>query len=379
MVPEPLTRLAWLSLLLVLPAMAFAHKPSDSYLTLDLREPAPRLRWDIALRDLEHAIGIDQNADRLLSWGEVQHRHPAIVDYAGSRLAIFAGDSRCRLAAGTQRLVDHSDGTYTALPMQVDCQGAIPTAVDYQLLFDLDPTHRGQLRVLTGNAEYLRVLSPEQPSAVIDVGTPPTVSRLFLDQLSQGIRHIPKGLDHVLFLLTLLLPAVMCRRDGEWRPVRSAGRAGWNVLSVVTAFTVAHSITLSLAVLGLFALPGSWIEPAIAFTVLLAAANNVRPFLPGRAWVVAFCLGLFHGFGFASALTDLGLSAAALALALAGFNIGVELGQILLVLLILPILYSFRGTPLYRIAGLQAGSVLIAVVAFAWLIERSLHLELIPL
>jgi hypothetical protein len=377
MVPDHLTRLAWLWLLL--PVMAFAHKPSDSYLTLDLRGPAPSLRWDIALRDLEHAIGIDQNADQLLSWGEVQRRHPVIADYAGSRLAIFAGDSRCRLTPASQRLVDHSDGAYTVLPMGIDCKGAKPTAMHYRLLFDVDPTHRGQLRILSANAEYLRQLSTEQPFLEIDSGTQSTVSQLFLDQLRHGIRHIPQGLDHILFLLTLMLPAVMCRRDGEWRPVRSARRVGWNILSVVTAFTVAHSITLSLAVLGLLTLPGSWIEPAIAFTVLLAAGNNVRPFLPGRVWVVAFCLGLLHGFGFASALTDLGLSATSLAVALTGFNIGVEVGQILIVLLILPILYSLRDTPLYRVAGLQTGSALIAVVAFVWLIERSLQLELIPI
>ncbi len=364
--------------LLLLPASVAAHKPSDSYLTLDLRTQPPQLRWDIALRDLEQAVGIDRNSDRLLSWGEVQRAHAAIAEYASGRLAIRAGDRPCRLQAEKQRLVDHSDGSYTVLPMAVDCAGAEPRTLHYTLLFDIDPTHRGQLRTLHPSGESLQQLSQDHPSVLIQSGRTRATTQLFLEQLGAGVWHIPLGFDHVLFLLTLLLPAVLYRRDGEWRPLQSSVRIGWNVLSVITAFTAAHSLTLALAVFGLLQVSGHWVEPAIAGTVLLAALNNMRPFLPGRRWVIAFVLGLVHGLGFAFTLTDLGLSAEAMAVALLGFNIGVELGQLLIVLVLLPVLFSLRATRVYRTAGLQLGSAMIAGLAVVWLLERSLNLQLVP-
>jgi len=365
--------------LVLLPATVFAHKPSDSYLTLDLRAMPPQLRWDIALRDLEQAIGIDRNGDHQLSWGEVQQAHAAIANYATGRLVVRAADRPCHLQTGAQSLVDHSDGGYTVLPLTVDCAGAEPSSLRYALLFDIDPTHRGQLRTLRRSGETLHQFSSDQPLVLIQSGTEHQGMHLFLEQLGAGVRHIPLGLDHVLFLLTLLLPAVMYRRDGAWQPLRSNTRIGWNVLSVITAFTAAHSFTLSLAVFGLFEVSGNWVEPAIAGTVLLAALNNLQPFLPGRPWAIAFVLGLVHGLGFAFALTDLGLSPKAMLLALSGFNIGVELGQLLIVLLLLPILCSMRATRFYRVAGLQLGSVAIAAFATVWLLERTLHFQLVPL
>ncbi|MGB5774906.1 MAG: HupE/UreJ family protein, partial [Sedimenticolaceae bacterium] len=191
--------------------------------------------------------------------------------------------------------------------------------------------------------------------------------------------HILQGLDHLLFLITLLLPAVMYRHDREWRPVLSGSGVASNLLAIVTAFTVAHSLTLSLAVFGLLVVPAAWVEPAIALSVLLAALNNLWAFLPGPPWAIAFFLGLVHGLGFAFALDDLGLSATMTAIALAGFNLGVELGQLLVVLLILPVVFTYRATQAYRILGLQVGSATIAAVAIVWLVERSLHMQLIPL
>ncbi len=377
MLPERRHTLAWL--LALLPAMCLAHQPSDSYLTLDLRVTPAQLRWDIALRDLEQAIGIDRNADRQISWEEVQGRHTAIAAYASARLGVLARQFRCNLLAGRQQLVDHSDGTYAVLPLSVDCAGAVPTALNYGLLFDIDPTHRGLLRVLTDSGENAHVLSPDQPRVILGALHRPGILQSFTDYLVEGVRHIWIGMDHILFLLTLLLPLGL-RRPGEQRhAARSAGDVGLDVLSVVTAFTVAHSITLSLAVLQVVALPSQWVESAIAATVLIAAINNLRPFLPGRLWAVAFALGLVHGFGFASVLLDLGLPATATVIALAGFNLGVEIGQLAIVLLFVPLVYACRTSRLYRLAGVPVGSAVIAAIALVWLLERSLDLELLAL
>ena len=145
-------------------------------------------------------------------------------------------------------------------------------------------------------------------------------------------------------------------------------------LKVVTAFTLAHSITLSLAVLGVVTLPSRFVESVIAASVVVAALNNLRGTVDRRRWVMAFVFGLVHGFGFASVLADLGLPQGALALALVGFNLGVEIGQLAIVAAFLPAAYLLRATAFYRVGVLRVGSLAVAVLASWWLIERAFNL-----
>ena len=149
--------------------------------------------------------------------------------------------------------------------------------------------------------------------------------------LTEGVWHIWKGFDHILFLLTLLFPAVIVYRNGRWEPRDSWQASALDIVKVVTAFTLAHSLTLSLAVLGWVHVPSRIVESTIAATVLLGALNNVVPIVLERRWLVAFVFGLVHGLGFASVLADLGLHGTNLALALVGFNGGVEIGQFAIV------------------------------------------------
>jgi len=155
-----------------------------------------------------------------------------------------------------------------------------------------------------------------------------------------------------------------------WEPRESLRDTSLDVLQVVTAFTLAHSLTLSLAVLGLVHLPARWVECGIALTVLLGALNNLRPVIVRRRWMVAFAFGLVHGFGFASVLADLGLHGVNLALSLAGFNSGVEMGQLLIVVAVLPLAFLARHTGIYRNAFMPAGSAAIVLLAAYWLVTR---------
>jgi hypothetical protein len=174
-----------------------------------------------------------------------------------------------------------------------------------------------------------------------------------------------------------LLPAVVVFRQKVWQPVGRFKPAFWDVLKIVTAFTVAHSITLSLAALGVIALPTRLTESAIALSVVLAALNNIYPLFQGRRWMVAFGFGLIHGFGFASVLADLGLPRDALLLALVGFNLGVETGQLAIVAVFLPLAFSLRGGWFYRRVVLFGGSILITLLALVWLVERVFNLKVI--
>ncbi|WP_395405408.1 HupE/UreJ family protein [Pseudoduganella sp. UC29_106] len=204
--------------------------------------------------------------------------------------------------------------------------------------------------------------------------TRPTRWTQFAAYVRHGVWHIWIGFDHILFLISLLLPAVLVRRDRQWHEAPAFRGAAMDVLKIVSAFTLAHSVTLSLAALHVMSLPSRWVESAIAASVAVAALNNIVPVVRGKRWLAAFVFGLVHGFGFASVLADLGLPRDALALALVGFNVGVEIGQIAIVAAFLPLAYAVRGTWLYRRVMLVGGSCAIALLAALWFGERAFDL-----
>ncbi len=358
---------------------ALAHKPSDSYLALTVRGTAVEGRWDIALRDLDYAIGLDRNDDGAITWGELRSKHAAIADYAMSRLQVWGDGVPCPPHVTEQMVDSHTDGAYTVVRFVAPCSGAPTTLrVRYALFFDLDPLHRGLLRLEAEGRTRSAVFSPEQESQRFELAARQP-SREFFEYVREGIWHIWRGPDHILFLLALLLPAVLRREGGRWHPVAGFRRASLNVVKIVTAFTMAHSFTLSLATLGIVSLSSRWVESAIAASVVVAAMNNVVPlFFDGR-WKVAFAFGLIHGFGFASVLIDLGLPVGSRVLALVGFNLGVEAGQLVLVGLFLPVAYALRRTRVYQPVTVIAGSLAIVTLASIWLLERILTVKLLLL
>ena len=366
--------LTLLVLLLGLAPTAFAHKPSDSYLSLTPRAGGWEARWDIALRDLEYAIGLDADGDGAITWGELQARERAVVDYALDHLTLYAGDATCSARSDVMRVVQHSDGAYAVLDFALDCPAGAQV-LDYRLFFALDPSHRGLLRVDAPTGTETAVLSPDRPRRPLNAA-PAGGWRIFASYWEEGVWHIWIGFDHILFLLALLLPAVLWWENGRWRPAMALRPVLLETAGIVTAFTLAHSLTLTLAVLGVVDLPGRLVETAIALTVVLAASNNLFPLVTARRWSLAFALGLIHGFGFASVLRELGLPANALALALAGFNLGVETGQLAIVAVVLPLAFALRQTWLYRRLALPVGSATVALLALVWCLERGLNINL---
>lgn len=350
---------------------AYAHKPSDSYLAIKIVENRLEGQWDIALRDLELAVGIDQNGNGELTWDEIRARHADIAAYALSRLSLNSDSSACP-AKPIGHLIDHhTDGAYAVLRFEAECSNPVSALeVNYRLLFDLDPQHRGLLRLDHRDETMTAIFSPERPKQQFGESESSRFNQ-FIAYLKHGVWHIWIGFDHILFLLALLLPAVLVLNKRNWQPSPSFKASFIDVLKIVTAFTVAHSITLTLATLGIVQLASRWVESAIAASVLIAALNNVFPVFQSRRWMAAFAFGLIHGFGFATVLGDLGLPQSALLLALVGFNVGVELGQLAIVAAFLPIAYAVRKTWFYHRIVLIAGSILIAFISAVWLIERA--------
>jgi hypothetical protein len=370
-------RFVLILLLWVWAAPAHAHKPSDSYLTLSLQGDQLSGQWDIALRDLDFAIGLDADANGEITWGEVKAKHQEIAAYALARLVIAADGAGCPITVVEHLIDNHSDGAYEVMRFTGDCL-AVPEilSIKYTLLFDVDPQHRGLLRLENQGGTHTAVFSPEHKTWQLESHSV-ALGRQFLDFFQTGVWHIWTGFDHILFLCALLLPAVLELRSGRWQAVATFRPAFLDVISIVTAFTIAHSITLSLAVLGFITLPSRLIESAIAASVIIAALNNLCPLIERRLWIVAFVFGLVHGLGFANVLTDLALPKPALAVSLVSFNLGVEAGQLAIVAAFLPLAYLSRRSWLYPRVALGAGSLSIVAIASIWLVERSLNVNII--
>jgi hypothetical protein len=358
--------------------LAHAHKPSDSYLTLAINGATVAGQWDIALRDLDFAIGLDTNGDAEITWGEVRAKHRDIAAYAMPRLVMSVAGKPCSARVVEQLIDDHTDGAYAVVRFQAECGPVLESLqVQYGLFFDLDPQHKGLLRLAYREHSNTAIFSPEKAIQNFTLSEPSRLAQ-FVDYFREGVWHIWIGFDHILFLLALLLPAVVFRRRHEWQAVDAFNPAFMNVFKIVTAFTIAHSITLSLATLGVISLPSRWVESTIAASVAVAALNNVVPIFSERRWAMAFVFGLIHGFGFASVLSDLGLPQNALVLALVGFNIGVEAGQLAIVAGFLPLAFAMRRTVIYRRVVLLGGSLVIAALAGVWLVERVFDMKLLP-
>ena len=359
-----------------------AHKLSDSYLSLRLDGTELTGQWDIALRDLEYAVGLDADGDGVVTWKELRERQPAVADYALARLHLTTDDGASVPLQVTEQLVDeHTDGMYAVLRFRA--AAPLPSRprtlqVEYRFFFDLDPLHRGLLKLELDGGVRTAVFGPENAAQRFDVGASSSGWRQVGPFITEGIWHIWTGYDHLLFLLALLLPAVLRRRQQRWEPAASFPTVLGNVLRVVTAFTLAHALTLSLAASGLVQLPSRLIESAIAGSVVLAALNNLRPSFARAAWLAAFAFGLIHGFGFASVLRDLHLPRPTLALGLVGFNTGVELGQLAIAVALLPLMFLGRQTWFYQRVVLPWGSAAVALVAMLWLSERVLNVSILP-
>jgi hypothetical protein len=385
---------------------ALAHKPSDSYLTMYVPKDGAdvTVRWDIALRDLDYVLQLDRDNDGALTWGEVRARGDDITKYAKANLALSSKDKPCALTTTAPMQLDkHSDGTYAVLSLSAACGAALSDAlqVKYSLLFDVDPSHRGLVQWLPPGSASKGGKADEALSVILGAESatqnlpfqPPSQWQSFKQYVVEGVWHIWIGFDHILFLLSLLLPAVLVFSKNETvrpelvegfqhaqterkhlLPAESFWGAFKEVLKVVTAFTLAHSITLSLAALGYISLPSRLVESVIAASIIVAAISNIRGNLDTKRWVMAFGFGLIHGFGFASVLADLGLPQNALVTALIGFNVGVELGQLAIVAVFLPLAFWLRATKFYQVGVFKWGSVLIALMALYWLVQRAFDL-----
>ncbi len=365
----------------LLAAPAHAHRLGESYVFLDVSDEALRGRFEVTLEDLQKVIALDADGDGEVSKAEFQARAGEVKSYLGRRLRFHDGDRIHAIEPTTTSFRRIEIALYAMVEFEIPTVDAVPEAIDveYNFLFDaVEPEHRGLL-VIQNNTRTGTVDNYSEVSMIFGPGTErqrlgltgTPWEQVFAAFVRHGVWHIWIGLDHILFIVSLLLPSVLVMQGSRWIPAESFRAALLFVVKVVTLFTVAHSITLSLAALDIIRLPSRLVEAAIAISITAAALNNLFGLFRGRIWMLVFGFGLFHGLGFANVLAPLGVEKGSLLTALVGFNVGVELGQLVIIGAVFPVLYAIRGWRSYQFQVVGVGSVALIVVSMAWFVERA--------
>lgn len=379
--------------------LGFAHQPNQSFIYFRVYENAGiEGRFDIHVNELNKVFGLQledyPSADvirpELPRIQEYLLKHTKISSVYGTYELVFTGElEMLRAIEGSFAMVYFKLKNSETLPDNLD--------ITYTAFFDEDPAHVMMVAMeynwkagLIHNEALIALNFTENTTSQTLSLTDSSIWNGFVAMVKQGIWHIWIGIDHILFLLALILPSVVRRtsrptkEDPEpaakfsiwgWKSVPRFRPAFIYIVKIITFFTIAHTITLSLATLEIVTLPSRMVESIIALSIGLAAFHNIIPIFKSRDWIIAFLFGLFHGFGFASVLADLGIRGEFVTMTLFGFNLGVEIGQLVIIAMIFPVLYFIRKQKLYP-QFLVYLSIILIVISLYWFVERAFDINL---
>ena len=347
----------------------------ENFITFDFNGTVPTVVVDFESDNLEQFIMIDTNKNDIVSWKEIYSKQAEIETFVLSHINISIDKQPCSLNVTKFEVYRRVHQSYIKLHLTLLCP--LPQEVvrlKYDLFFDVDKDQKAFV-TLANSTMKPHILSSRE----IDVSLSLTETSLwssFKAFFVDGVWHIWIGFDHILFLFMLLLPSVYTYKH---LPREKFTEVLIEILKISTSFTLAHSITLALSVTKVIILNSTFVEVSIALSVLFTALNNIFFFTKAKVWVIAFFFGLIHGFGFANVLHELLEKQSDFLAMLIGFNLGVELGQLAIVLTILPLLFILRKTLFYRYFIIIGFSVLTATIALLWAIERFFNLSLLSL
>lgn len=366
--------------LLLASAASFAHQTGNSYLYLRQVDGQLEVDVDFYVRDLGNLLqkpGAGSEPAPPPPPEKIQALQPELTELIEKSLSIELDEQAVPWRFVRQSVVLHNDGLYVrqqfvAPAPDVDARFVV---IRYGFFTQSDKLGRAFLRLAMSGDEVSSVFDQSTAIQRFALGNTKRSSTIFLFT-AEGAKHIWEGPDHLLFLLTLLLPGLLL-----WSPSGAAlsgaavatgkHRAAWMfALKVITAFTVAHSITLAMASFGLISLPEKLVESAIALSIMVSAALNLQQRFRFNHWQLAFSFGLIHGMGFANGLRELGLSESYFLETLIAFNAGVELGQLSTVLLVVIPLVLLVRSERSRLQVMRWGSILVLAISTVWLIQR---------
>lgn len=362
---------------------ALAHAKGENYVWINVENDFISGRFEIRREDLKSKLGIDVDAMGESRLEGARASQSAVHDYLGAHFSISDSTGEFTLEFADAGLFD-GDNEFIQYPYRIQALPADNKITVKSTIFltpellSSDRLHRSVIVVeynKVAGTEYgeenvALVFGPGVTEREIDLANPPVVLE-WRDFLEQGLLHIAIGLDHVIFIVLILLTVVLRRESGRWVGQPGFGAVLWKALKVITTFTVAHSVTLSLAALGLVSFNTTAIEIIIALSILVLAIANLLPVSTVHGLVLIFVFGLFHGLGFASVMGDLQFRTVLMERILVLFNVGVEIGQILIAIAVLPLLYLMRNHLGYRSYVVIPVSVLSACVAGYWIVQRA--------
>jgi hydrogenase/urease accessory protein HupE len=353
---------ALLLLLLGAPNSLHAHDPGLSTAIVHLTQNYIEITLGFSIVDTAELVVIDKDRDAHISKKELEDASLELQKMGTNALDVKL-DGRSIMPAGVKCTFDPSDNASVTITFNTSQYSKLELRSKWLAL--LQPGHRQFMSIEGPDGKVLaeRLLSANSDSVTIQMdpveSMPAEVVRnnSFADFLVMGIKHIWTGYDHLLFLFGLLIVT----------------RNFASSFKIITCFTIAHSITLAVATLSLVRFSSRIVEPLIAASIVYVGIENlVRGDDPKGRWLLTFAFGLVHGFGFASVLRELGVGSngSSIAIPLVSFNLGVELGQIAIAALVLPVIWKLRAKPVFISRWVPACSVLVALLGGYWFVQR---------
>jgi hypothetical protein len=365
-----------LLLLLFVTSLLKADVLKENFITFDINQTNPTLLLDFESDNLEKFITLDDSGNDIISWRELKAHQEEIKSYVLEHIQIKSDGEVCHKKITDFEVYRRVHQSYIKLPMTLDCKSPKRAiTLDYDLFFDVDKDQKAFVK-----------LSPKDKPQIMSARTPQlhltrtqhSLYESFKEFVIEGIWHIWIGFDHILFLLMLIVPSVYHLSQKGHLPREKFSDVLKEILKITTAFTLAHSITLALSITNIITLNVTFVEVAIALSVLFTALNNIFTFTTKSTWMIAFAFGLIHGFGFANVLHELIDKKEGFAAMLVGFNLGVEIGQLAIVMALLPLLFFLRKSNFYQKFIMIGFSSLTAIIALLWAIERAFNLSILP-
>ncbi|MBN3519254.1 HupE/UreJ family protein [Algoriphagus lutimaris] len=383
-------------LLFTLAVRVEAHKPNQNFIYLSIYEGKMDCRVELRKSDIAKVFGFeigpgvvpDENDPKVQRMREYILSHLKFTSSQGDHAMVFTD-------LGLLELKDGDD--YLLFNFSMENMNPVPSNLEvYDQIFVEELSNHESLLHIERNWKTGVLANESLPSLIFGTSSPNqtldieegSVLTGFLAMVKSGIYHIWIGLDHILFLIALLIPSVIVYRPknapkkkwlginyNDFDPQPSFKTAFISVVKIITIFTLAHSVTLSLAALELINLPSRLVESIIAISIAMAAFHNIVPFLNKREWLIILVFGLFHGFGFASVLAEQSRGGEYLVYSLIGFNLGVEIGQLGIIIVAFPLLFLLSRLKQYYIIVVGFSLLLMAISAY-WIIERAFGYDL---
>ncbi|GAX87590.1 conserved hypothetical protein [Lebetimonas natsushimae] len=315
-----------------------AHPLNITKMTLDLNKTIPTLYMRFAIFNIQKALHKDN-----ISKKEIQ-------SYILKHIKI----NNCKIMPVSTKIKNEViiDNYF-----KLKCKNI--NKIFFNMFFDIDKTQQGIMKIIEKNSTKLIVFNPNKTSYILK-----KQQNEFLSFFKEGIFHILEGIDHIFFLLMLIISVLLKNYNLKKSLIE--------IIEIATAFTISHSITLSLSMFNIVNPPENLIEVLIACTILFVALNNLY-FWIKREWLLAFLFGFIHGFGFANALKEMNVQSINFAKVVFGFNLGVEIGQICIISLIFLPLFYLRKTKIVKFI-----IYITIVLSILWIIDRTFNLHFMP-